>query len=148
VHAALFGAELEERWDAYGADVELERQVDCEVTGESTHVDAVVGFAGGYDQWVPIYEGGYGLSYQQDFDPELWSFLSSAIGVNPGLTIRLVHGKADSTIPFSLSTGFEEAIADAGYDVQLIPFEGGHMMMLDEMVVELAVSTILDAIGS
>ena len=37
----------------------------------------------------------------------------------------------------------EAAMADAGYDVQLIPFDGGHAV-----VDGLAVSNILDAIGS
>ena len=101
------------------------RQVECEVTDGSTHVDAVVGMSGDYDVFVPIYDGKYGRAYQQKLDPELWEFLSSSIGANQGLKVRLIHGTSDF-IPPEDSAEFEALLTDAGYDVELATFDGGH----------------------
>ena len=95
-HAALFGATLESQWDEYETTGGPARQVHCEVTEGSTHVDALVGFAGTYDTYVPIY--GLGSVYQQEHDPELWEFLTNPIGENPDLTIRLIHGESDRIV--------------------------------------------------
>ena len=73
-HAALFGADLDARWDEYAAEGGPPRQVECEVTDGSTHVDAVVGMAGPYDVYVPIYDGVYGRAYQQERTPSCRSF--------------------------------------------------------------------------
>ncbi len=126
-HVALFGASLEERWEAFATTVGgPPRQVDCVVTDGSTHVDVLVDTAGTYDLYVPVIEGLYGRSYQQDLDPELQQFLASAVGSNPGLTVRLFHDPADPAIPMTVSEDFEAALADAAYDVQLTSFTGGH----------------------
>jgi hypothetical protein len=126
-HAALFGATLEARWDEYAAEGGPPRQVECEVTEGSTHVDALVGMAGAYDVFVPIYgETMWGRAYQQEHDPELWEFLSSSIGANPNLTIRLIHGTTDGSFPYENSAEFAALLTDADYDVQLATFDGGH----------------------
>ncbi len=70
-HAALFGANLEERWDQFAADGGPAHQVSCVVAEGSTHVDALVAIAGPYDVFVPIYDGRWGRAYQQEFHPEL-----------------------------------------------------------------------------
>lgn len=125
-HAALFGDTLEAAWDGFTAAGGPPRQLVCEVPDGSTHVDAVVGTAGAYDMYVPIYEGKYGITYQQTHDAELQAFLASALGANPDLKVRLIHGTLDTHIPLDNSTGFQAALADAGYEVQLTTFAGVH----------------------
>lgn len=126
-HVALFGDALEERWDEFAATVGgPDRQVECVVAERSTRVDALVGGSGAYDAYVPVIEGLYGRTYQRERDPELQEFLASAVGIDPELTVRLIHGTADPAIPTTVSVDFEAVLADAGYDVQLITFEGGH----------------------
>jgi predicted esterase len=141
-YAALFGADLEARWDEFAATGGPPRQVECEVIDGSTHVDAVVGMAGPYDLFVPIYDGGYGRAYQQERDPELQEFLSSSIGANPDLKVRLIHGELDGAIPYGNSVEFAAALTDAGYEVgEVIPFDGGHTVPT-----ELATPTIMELI--
>ena len=124
-HVGLFGATLEARWDEYATKGGPPRQVECEVTDGSTHVDALVGMNGTYDVHVPIIDAGYGHAYQQNRDPELWEFLSSSIGVNPDLKVRLIHATNDY-IPVEEAAEFAALLTDAGYDVQLTTFNGLH----------------------
>lgn len=137
-HVALFGAALDERWDEFAAKVGgPPRQVECTVPDGSTHVDALVANAGTYDLYVPVIEGLYGRTYQQERDPDLQQFLASAVGINPELTVRLTHGTADSAIPVTVSADFEAALADAGYDVQLTTFDGDHENPPTELSLEI-----------
>lgn len=125
-HAALFGANLESRWEDYAAaQGGPPRQFECEVTEGSTQVDALVGMGGAYDMFVG-YEGEFGREWMQEQDPELWEFLHSSIGENPDLTVRLLHGELDSMIPYENSTAFATVLAEAGYDVEVVAFAGGH----------------------
>jgi predicted esterase len=142
-HTALFGATLEASWDEYAAEGGPPRQVECEVTDGSTHVDALVGMAGIYDAFVPIYDGKWGRAYQQERDPEQWSFLSSSIGANPDLKVRLLHGESDGDIPYENSVEFAAMLTDAGYDVgEVIAFDGGHWVPT-----ELVIPTVMELIG-
>jgi hypothetical protein len=141
-HAALFGSDLERRWEEFATEGGPPRQVVCEVATGSTHVDALVGVAGAYDMLVPAFEGGYGREYQQARNFEQWQFLASAVGLNPDLEIRLIHGTKDSIIAFENATEFAEVMGEAGYDVQLIGFEGGHWVES-----ELTLSIIVGLIG-
>jgi acetyl esterase/lipase len=140
-HVALSGSTLEAGWEEFAAQGGPPDEVECEVTEGSTHVDALIGISGGFDLFVPIYEGRYGLSYQQEQDPALWQFLSSALGANPDLKVRLIHGETDGMIPLDNPVGFEDALADAGFDVELLTHDGGHSVPLD-----LPAATIIDAI--
>jgi hypothetical protein len=134
-HVALFGADLEAGWDEFAAAGGPTRQIECATTGGSTDVDGLIGVAGAYDFLVPIYEGLYGLSYQREQDPEFQAFLASAVGRNPDLMVRLFHDPADGAIPLENSTMFENALAAAGYDVELITFDGGHSYPTAELIV-------------
>lgn len=126
-HVALFGATLEQAWDEFATSAGgPPRQVQCVIPDGSTHVDALVGAAGAYDLYVPVIDGRFGRAYQQEFDPELQQFLASAVGIDPTLQVRLVHGTSDEAIPMENSTNFEAALTEAGYPVELTPFEGGH----------------------
>ncbi len=66
----------------------------------------------------------------KDDDPELWQAINpySHIGRNPELQVRLLHGDAGGVIwwetPLGASIEFHQALADAGYDVELIVVEG------------------------
>jgi len=143
-HAALFGSTLETSWAAYAVEGGPQGLVDCEATEGSTHVDALVGLGGGtYDLYVPIYDGKFGRAYQQELDMELWEFLSSPIGANPDLKIRLLHGESDPGPPYDEAAEFAEQLADAGYDVQLVPFAGGHV----PPPTELSLSAIMGVVG-
>jgi len=141
-HAALFGATLEARWDEYAAEGGPPRQVECEVTDGSTHVDAVVGMGGDNDVFVPIYDGKWGRAYQQERDPELWEFLSSSIGVNSDLKVRLIHGTSDF-IPVEDAAEFAALLSDAGYDVELVTFDGGHEVAPPELLFP----TVMEVVG-
>ncbi len=143
-HAALFGSNLEARWDEYAAEGGPQREVECVVPTGSTHVDALVAGAGAYDHFVPAWDGPagvFGLSYQQEQDLELWQFLYSSIGAAPDLVVRLIHGTLDSVVPPEMAVEFAAVLDAAGYDVQVRTFEGGHHMPVD-----LAVSTIMEVL--
>jgi predicted esterase len=138
--AALSGSGIEARWEEYAvAQGGPPRQVDCEITDGSTHVDAFVGLAGTYSVNVG-FEEFYGRDFMQARDPDLWEFLYGSIGENPDLRVRLLHGETDTVVPYNESAAFEVVLAEAGYDVRLIPFDGGHGNL------DLLVPTIIDAI--
>jgi hypothetical protein len=134
-HVALFGAELEAAWEEFAATGGPPRKIDCVAASGSTDVDGMIGVAGAYDFLVPVFEGLYGLTYQQERDPELQEFMASAVGRNPHLKVRLFHDPADPAIPLENSTMFEAVLAEAGYDVAVIEFDGGHSYPQAELVV-------------
>ena len=140
-HVALFGDAFEARWDEFVGSGGPPRQYECEAPEGSAHVDVFIGMAGAYDIFVPIVDGLYGLAYQQENDPKLQEFLASAVGANPDLMIRLIHGTNDD-IPVEFVAEFAEELGDAGHDVQLITFPGGH----EAPPTELYVSTLMDVL--
>lgn len=145
-HVALFGADLEERWDGYAGEGGPQREVDCAVPSGSTQVDALVTFGSPFDHFVPAWsgpDGAFGQWYQEEPDPDLWAFLSSSIGANPGLQVRLIHGTSDQVVPPEMATEFAAVLDAAGYDVEVETFEGGHTLPVD-----LAISTIMEVVGS
>ena len=64
------------------------------------------------------------------FRERLWG----RFGLYPKLRVRLRYGESDSTVPPQASAAFEALLAEAGYDVGLIGFEGGHTVPRDEVV--------------
>ena len=140
-HAALAGETLDQLWEEFSASRELPRLVECVVEQGSTHVDALVGVAGAYDAFVG-YEGLYGLEYLQVRDMQIWELLHGAIELNPDLQVRLLHGGADTLIPYENSEGFVTALTSAGIEVELTEFEGGHSLPHDETV-----AAVLDILG-
>ena len=140
-HVALAGESFDRVWDEY----EESRggppaQYDCTFGEASSRVDGFVGIAGGYDLFVG-YEGPYGRDFLQEHEPDLWETLWGTVGLHPELRVRLIHGTADNTIPFENSVAFEAVLAEAGYDVELVEFAGGHGTPLD-----LAVETIMELV--
>lgn len=136
---ALVGDNLEHQWEEFASmRGGPPRQVDCEVDEGSAHVDAFVGIAGSYDAFVG-YDGYYGREWLQAKDPKLWEMFYSSLGQNPDLKVRLLHGENDTTIPFENSVEFDAVLAEAGYDTELIQFDGGHTVPL-----ELTVETVME----
>ena len=87
------------------------------------------------------YDGRYGREFMQEKDPDLWKMLYGCIGENPDLKVRLLHSETDLSIGYKNSVAFEATLAEAGYDVKLIQFTGGHSVPL-----ELTVETVMDAV--
>lgn len=119
------------------------QQLDCTLSDASTHVDALVGIGGGYDSHTG-YEGltPYGKAFHEQREPDHWAFLQGIIGLHPEVRVRLLHGDADGAIPFENSVIFETLLTEAGYEVELIEFEGGHFVPVD-----LVVETVMDLVA-
>ena len=126
-HVALVGEDFDRVWDELaesgGGPPAL---YDCTVAGAPTHVDGFVGIAGLYDAAVG-HEGRYGRDVLQEYEPELWEMLHGTVGLNPELRVRLLHGDDDLLVPFENSVAFAAVLAEAGYDVDLVEFAGGHI---------------------
>ena len=75
---------------------------------------------------MPVIEGPFSRTYVLERAPELQPFLASAVGIDPTLTVRLFSATADTIVPTALNTAFAAVLADAGYDVQVITYEGVH----------------------
>ncbi len=138
---ALVGDDLDRQWEEFAFNRGgPPRQVHCEVNGGSAHVDAFVGIGGTYPPFVGC-DGKYGREWLQAKDPEMWEMFYSSVGKNLDLKVRLLHGKHDMAIPFENSSEFQAVLADAGYDTELIQFDGGHFVPY-----ELTVKTIMQVI--
>jgi len=66
-----------------------------------------------------------GRTYLLERAPELQPFLASAVGIDPSLKVRLLSGTLDTIVPTALNADFAKVLAAAGYDVQVITYEGG-----------------------
>lgn len=102
---------------------------DCVTSGVSALPDALIAFEGSYDYATTAY-GSWDHTILKDEDPELWHAINpySHIGRNPDLQVRLIHGDDLDLnwydVPPEVSREFYQALADAGYDVELIIVEG------------------------
>lgn len=138
-HNALAGENVAQIWEAIAAPSgEPPSQVECTVSEGSTHVDALIGIAGAYDAFVG-YDGRYGRDFMQGHDPALWELFIGTLGENADLKIRRLHSETDGIIPYENSVYFSSLLMEEGYDVQLIPFDGGHSVPID-----LTVETVLN----
>jgi len=108
-------------------------QVRCVENSTTNSVDGFVGIAGDCFAWDPIKE-----TY-----PELWEIISPHmfLGRNLELIIRLIHVENDGVVLPEVSTQFNTALQNAGYNSKLILHEGSH-----EVPIELTVSEILSLI--
>lgn len=141
-HVALAGENFASLWERYSESVGgLAARYDCTASEASTRVDGFVGIAGSYDAFVG-YESRYGRDFMLEHDPDLWEVLYSTIGMHPELRVRLLHADPDPIIPYENSVGFENVLAEAGYDVELTEFDGGHSVPL-----ELTVDTVMDLLS-
>lgn len=117
---------------ATGAVVALagdEFEGDCVVNDLSGVPDALVGYEGPYDYATHDYQAVNLVPLRED-DPELWQAVNpySHIGGNTDLVVRLIHGEDVDDIwyevPPDASREFHQALADAGYDVELTLLKG------------------------
>jgi predicted esterase len=140
-HVAIAGEDFASLWEAFGESGGPPSQVECTVDEAPTHVDALVGIVGTYD----IFVGQVGLfdrEFWEEQEPELGEMLSGTIGVHPELKVRLLVGDSD-WLPYEVPAGLEAVLAEAGYDVELTEFVGGHIVPLD-----LTVETIMELVAS
>ena len=141
-HVALAGESFDRVWEEYHeSGGGPPAQYDCTASEASTRVDGFVGFAGNYDAYVG-YEGKYGRDFLLEHEPELWEMLYGTVGLHPELGVRLMHGNSDGIIPLENSAAFEAVLAEAGYDVELVEFAGGHGAPPD-----LVVETVMELIS-
>lgn len=103
---------------------------ECVERDASALIDAIVAFEGPYDYATTVSLSSMDHTILKDEDPELWHAINpySHIGRNPDLQVRLVHGDDVDThwydVPPEVSVEFHQALADAGYDVELFVVEG------------------------
>jgi len=106
-------------------------------------VDALVGIAGPYQGFVGFEcDVRHGREWLQENNPDLWKMLYASVGEHPELKVRLLHSETDFVNPYEIAVEFENTLAEAGYDVKLIPYIGGHTTPF-----ELTVQTVMDVLG-
>ncbi|MDN4484500.1 alpha/beta hydrolase [Demequina lignilytica] len=100
---------------------------DCAVAaGEDTLPNGFVGYEGPYDLASVDY-----MNDRRAPDPPVDESADAyaAIGGNPDLVVRLLHGDAEDfawyDVPLGVSEDFVDALAEAGYDAELTVVEGG-----------------------
>jgi acetyl esterase/lipase len=146
-HVALAGEDVGRLWDEYEASGGgPPAQVECTAAEASTRIDGFVGVAGTYDLFVGYDSSAYspyGRDFLLEHEPGLLAMLDGTVGLHPDLPMRLLHGDADEDIPFENSAVFETLLAAAGYDVELIEFEGDHDIVPTDLLTE-AVLGLLD----
>lgn len=112
-------------WDSYAAQNDGPgRRVQCAATADPALITAYVPSAGSYP-------GGFWLGnennpYYSEFMAPLSSY--AAIGNNPDLKVRILHGTRDLSgdTAFENAQAFAGALQEAGYDVIFLPQEGAH----------------------
>lgn len=103
---------------------------DCVVSDVSALPDALAVYEGPYEFATTNYGDVVDHTYLQQEDPELLEAINpySHIGRNPDLQVRLIHGDDVDNIWYEVppeeSIESHQALADAGYDVELIVVEG------------------------
>jgi acetyl esterase/lipase len=99
---------------------------DCIVSDGSALPDALVAYEGPYEFATTNYGDVVDHTYLQQKDPELLEAIDpySHIGRNPDLQVRLIHGDDWGAFwydtPLDESVELHQALADAGYDGELI----------------------------
>jgi predicted esterase len=140
-HVAIAGKDFASLWEAFGESGGPPSQVECTVDEAPTRVDALVGIVGTYDIFVGQV-GKWDDEYWLEHAPDLRQMLQGTIGMHPELQVRLLAGDTD-WLPFEVPAGLEAVLAEAGYDVEITEFEGGHIVPLD-----LTVETIMELVAS
>jgi predicted esterase len=125
--------DLQGDWDAYAAANDGPAQrVACVANAQPAQVMGFVGSAGSYlpDFWLgdaPINE------WSASFAPLQ---ANSAIGNNPDLKVRIIHGEYDiePRTNFENAQRFSDALQEGGYDVEFLPQFGGHSQFLPVVI--------------
>ncbi len=133
-HVALAGESFDRVWGEYESVGGPPAEWDCAINEATTRVDGYVGINGGYDAVL-------GSELTAERDPDLQEMLRRTVGLHPELEVRLIYGDADPRRPREASVAFETVLAEAGYDVEVVEFAGGHTAPHDltaETVMEIA----------
>lgn len=102
---------------------------DCVVSDGSALPNAFVGYEGPFDYAGHVY-GVFNVPRLKEEDPVMWEAVNpySHIGGNPDLIVRLIHGRDDDSrpydVPLEASAEFNQALAAAGYDVEVTYLDG------------------------
>lgn len=125
---------IDSSWDSYAANNEGPPvQVDCVSDQASIKVDAFIGIGGVY----------FWTEKLQERNQEVWEIVSplTHLGSELDIPIRLLQGERDTTAKPEISEEFRDILLDAGYDIQLIMYDGVHRVPAEltaEIVQELA----------
>ena len=120
-------------WDEYAAANDGPSQrVVCTDEEEAAQVSSLVASSTPFfsDFWFETEETAaavYNL-------PELRAY--TAIGHNPDLRVRLIHGRADGRAVTDGAELFTTALEEAGYDVARFPQSGGHDAYFQQVIEE------------
>lgn len=108
-------------------------QISCLADEFSADVDAFVGIGGFYAF----------IENLKDKDVELYNVVSpfAQIGERPDLSVRLLHGEKDE-LPILYSARLHDLLEAAGYDTELILYDGAHNVPIDPTI-----KTILELTG-
>lgn len=142
-YASLYGAwialsfdGLDAQWQEFAADRNSSpSRVECEQQAEPASIVAFVGIGGRTYGFAEVL---------QQRDRDLWEVVSpyAHFGQNLEMPLRLLHGEQDPRVDPEFSRTFHQALLDAGYDSQLILFEGGHVVPP-----ELTLATVMELTG-
>lgn len=93
------------------------------------------GYEGPYD-WATTVYGPVDLPAFESRDPDLWAAADpySHLGGNPDPVVRLIHGDDTNVawyeVPQAVSVDFQQALDEAGYDVEIVLVDGAsHLAM-------------------
>jgi acetyl esterase/lipase len=124
---------------------------DCSVETGSALPDALVGVAGPYDTDIldPLLLIFYGTERSEDPTPWIDGNPYTHLGANPDLKVRLVQGSLDLLVPAGFAVMFDQALDEAGYDVELTMIEdGNHRTVVDpEADGDQVVAAVLEVTG-
>jgi len=124
---------------------------DCAVDSGSALPDAFVGVAGPYDSdlFDPFLVLFFGTDRAEDPGPWEDGNPYTHIGENPDLAVRLIQGELDLLVPAGFAIAFDDALAEAGYDVELTIVENGdHGSVVDPQADGgLVVAAVLEVAG-
>lgn len=104
-------------------------QVACVEGDVPARVTAFIGIGGQYEY----------VERLQNRDPEMWDIISpfQLIGRDPDLKVRLLAGKDDLQAVTDQSERLNQALSEAGYDTQLIRYDGKHEVPAELTIAEI-----------
>jgi len=115
---------------AYEGEATPGQQIECAVEASPAPIIVYVSNSGAFPELLWYEAGG-----DQDLPAEFTGLRQLvAIGNNPGLKVRLIHGSFDVTTPLEDAERFYDALVEAGYDVAFFKEQGGHLPFLQQVI--------------
>lgn len=122
IWTVLVSDNLESMWEQYSANNDgPPTLVDCERDQASIKIDAFIGIGGAY----------FAAEKYEEGNSELWEIISplAHLGSELDIPIRLLQGERDTTV--HSPEEFRDILVEAGYDTQLIMYDGAHRVPPD-----------------